>query len=180
MTSKIKFLNLISFCLVLFGLYQLGYTGETGKISGQIIAKDTGEPLAGANIVVEDMLLGSSTDLDGMYFILHLPPGKYTLTITYLGYAEMHIENVRVRSDYTTRVDVEMEVEALELGDEIVVVASRPVIQKDLTSSTQFMDIDELSQLPVTNSEEAIFLQTGVLFDALPMIGGLGGRCTIL
>jgi len=175
MTSKIKFLNLISFCLVLFGLYQLGYTGETGKISGQIVAKDSGEPLPGANIVVQDMLLGSSTDLDGMYFILHLPPGKYTLTITYLGYAETHIENVRVRSDYTTRVDVEMEVEALELGDEIVVVANRPVIQKDLTSSTQFMDIDELSQLPVTNSEEAIFLQTGVLFDALPMIGGLGG-----
>jgi len=175
MRGKNRFIIILSLCLILFGSFHIVIAGETGKVSGQITGKDTGEPLVGANIVVDGMQLGSSTDLDGIYFILHLPPGKYTLTVSYLGYANMHIENVMVRADYTTRVSAEMEAEALELDDDIVVVATRPVIQKDVTSSTQFMDIEELAQLPVTNSEEAIFLQTGVLFDALPMIGGLGG-----
>jgi len=168
--------TIFSVFLFIFSLapFRSGYAGETGKISGQITDKETGEPLAGVNVVIENRQLGASTDENGIYFVLQLPPGTYSLSLSYLGYRDVRVENVRVSADLTTRIDAVMETEVLELEENIVIVAERPVIQKDVTSSTQFVDIEELTQLPVTNAEDAIFLQTGVLFDGLPMMGGLG------
>jgi hypothetical protein len=149
--------------------------GVTGKIGGLITDKISGEALAGVNIVVEGMQLGSSTDEDGSYFILQLPPGKYNLVVSYLGYSDVRVENVTVMVDHTTQVSVKLQEKVLELEDAIVIVAERPVIQKDLTSSTQFVSAEELRQMPVRDVEEVVFLQTGVLSDGLPLLGGLGG-----
>ena len=43
--------------------------GTTGKIIGQITDSRSGEPLIGANVVLEGTSLGGSTDVDG--FLLH-------------------------------------------------------------------------------------------------------------
>ena len=47
------------------------FAGETGKISGYITDKSTGEPLIGANIIVEGTYLGAAADIDGYYFIIN-------------------------------------------------------------------------------------------------------------
>jgi outer membrane receptor protein involved in Fe transport len=149
--------------------------GVTGKISGVVTDKKTGEPLIGVNLTLEGTYLGTATDEDGTYFLLQVPPGKYVLVATYIGYANMRFTNLQVSVDLTTRVDIEMEEQAVELGEAIVVTAERPVIQKDITSSTQFVGLEELEQLPIRDAKEGLFLQTGVLFEPLPVVGGLGG-----
>ena len=67
-----KFLSsvVILVILLVFGL-NLGF-GQTGKIAGRVTDVDTGDPLVGANVVVEGLLLGASTDSDGFYFILNM------------------------------------------------------------------------------------------------------------
>jgi outer membrane receptor protein involved in Fe transport len=174
MNFKKVFLFKTIFFLVLLGIVNPPRAGVTGKISGVVTDINTGEPLVGVNISVEGTHLGASTDADGAYFILQVSPGRYTLLVSYIGYAEVRIENVKVSVDHTARVSVELEEKAIELGDEIVITAKRPVIQKDVTSSTQFVDLQELEQLPITDAREGIFLQTGVLFDGLPLTGGMG------
>lgn len=169
---KIDIRNILS---VLLLLSMSLMAGETGKIGGQITDKETGEPIVGANVVVEGMLLGASTDLEGAFFILQVPPGKYQLTITYLGYRDMELNNVTVMVDHTTRLDVEMEAAALELDEKIVVTAERPFIQKDVTSSTNFVAAETIEMMPVADLQEGVFQQAGVLFDGLPATGGLGG-----
>jgi len=46
-----------------------------GKISGLVTDAETGEPLIGCNVAVAGTTLGASTDLDGAFFVLNIPPG---------------------------------------------------------------------------------------------------------
>ncbi len=150
------------------------FAGVTGKIQGTVIDKKTREPLPGVNVIVQGTSLGAATDLNGEYFILQVPPGDYTLKASMIGYKEVLIKNVNVRVDYTTRIDIEIEETSVQLNQEVIVLAKRPIIQKDVTSSTQFVGIEELARLPVIDTKQAVFLQAGVFFDPIPVVGGLG------
>src|SRR3972149_3018371 len=72
------------------------WSGTTGKITGTVTDKKTGEPLPGANIVVLETTLGTTTDLDGRYTILEVPPGTYDVQISFVGYQKIKINEVRV------------------------------------------------------------------------------------
>ena len=53
------------------------FAGTTGKLSGIVTNKETGDPLIGANVMIEGTVLGAATDTEGNYFILQIPPGTY-------------------------------------------------------------------------------------------------------
>lgn len=172
--SKFTFSCKVVFLLIV--LYaQLVFAGVTGKITGVIIDKDTKLPLVGVNVVLQGTMMGASTDENGRYFILQVSPGVYTLTASMIGYKNISVRNVEVIIDHTTDIDIEMIPEVIDIGEEVVVVAKRPVIQKDITTSTQFVGIEEIAQLPVTDAKEGIMLQTGMIFIPIPVAGGLGG-----
>ena len=161
--------------LLVLLLLQTATAGEFGKVSGVVTDKRTHEQLIGANVVLVGTPLGASSDKSGEYFILRVPPGTYTLRASMLGYREVAIRNVHVSVDQTTRITIEMSEESVELRDEIVITAQRPVVQKDATSSTQYVDAEKIAELPVTDARAAIMLQTGVFLDPIPVMGGLGG-----
>jgi hypothetical protein len=148
---------------------------SSGKIVGTITDAESGETLPGANILVVGTSLGAAADIDGEYLILQAPPGEHSLRITMVGYATVLVENVKVNTGLTARVDMALQPAAIELGEEIVVTAERPVIQKDETSSVVYLDAIQLAQLPVTDATKALMIQSGLLFDPEPIIGGLGG-----
>jgi hypothetical protein len=61
-----------------------GGAANIRKVSGKIIDAN-GEPLIGANVLVQGTSTGTITDLDGNYSIM-IPKGATSLTISYLGY----------------------------------------------------------------------------------------------
>ena len=156
----------------LFSFY--AFAGVTGKIQGKVVDAKTKEPLPGVNVIIQGTSIGAATDLNGEYFILQVPPGNYTLKASMIGYKEVLIKNVDVRVDLTTHIDFEIAETSVQLNQEVIVVAKRPIIQKDVTSSIQFVGIDELARLPVIDTKQGVFLQAGVYFDPIPVVGGLG------
>ena len=46
----------LKFLIYFFSLFSLTQAGVTGKISGRIIDKESGEPLIGANIILQGAL----------------------------------------------------------------------------------------------------------------------------
>ena len=148
--------------------------GVTGKIQGMVIDKITGEKLPGVNVIIIGTAYGSATDKNGEYFILQVPPGEYTVKFSMIGYKDFIVQDVKVRAELTTRVDAQLEETTLDIGGEVVVIAERPVIQKDVTASVQFLGAEEIIRLPVTDAKEGLFVQAGVFFDPIPVVGGLG------
>ena len=92
-------------CLLIF-LILLTYhswllAGNTGKVAGSVIDKQTEQPLIAANVFVKDTYLGGVTNEKGKYFILQVPPGEYTVVVSYIGYHDVTMKNVEVFVDLT-------------------------------------------------------------------------------
>ncbi|NIT58133.1 MAG: TonB-dependent receptor, partial [Aliifodinibius sp.] len=152
------------------------FAGQTGKIMGIITDATSGEPLIGANIVVEGTTLGAASDVDGDYIILNVPPGIYTLTASMLSYQDMRVTKIRVSIDQSTRVDFKLNPMAIELGEVVTVEAERPLIQKDLTSTESSVGADEIQTMPVENLQDILELQAGVIVDNRGEFHIRGGR----
>ncbi len=164
--------------LLLFFISHPLYSGTTGKIFGTVTDKNTGEPLIGVNIIVKDQLLGASSDANGEYYILNIPPGKYDLEISYIGYNTVNIKNVEVQSDQTTIVDIKLSEQVMESDEDIVVIAERPMIQKDLTASKNIATAEEIKALPVETYAGIMLTQAGVTQGADGALHIRGGRST--
>lgn len=144
---------------------ELASRGVTGKITGVVVDANTKEPLPGVNVIVEGTNLGAATNLDGRYTILNVKPGTYRLRASFIGYQVAIVENVKVSIDLTTTVDFELNQTVLELGEEVVIVATRPIVQKDLTSSEAHVSAEQIANLPVQEFSEVLNLQAGITTD---------------
>jgi outer membrane receptor protein involved in Fe transport len=138
--------------------------GTTGKISGIITDQDTDDKLIGVNVVIRESHLGAASDADGFYFIPNIPPGNYSITASMIGYTTITISNVIVNIDKTTTIHFKMQPTVLE-GQAIEIVAERPVVQKDNTSTIQFVDAEDLKIMPVNNFERLVSLSAGATTD---------------
>ncbi len=154
------FFSLICILLSLIG--PLIYAGTTGKIAGKIIDKSTGEALIGANILIIGSTIGASSDIDGNYFILNIPPGEYQVKASMIGYSSFTIQKVRVSVDQTTKIDFELSPESIELAD-VLVTAEKPLVRKDLTSTEANINGDDISMLPLEDVSAVVNLQAGVV-----------------
>ncbi len=167
----------IILCILLAGLFMFASAATTGKISGRVIDVDTKEPLAGANVLVAGTTLGAAADADGYFTILNVTPGTYTVTAIYVGYAKLVQNDIIVKIDLNTKVDFLMSVEAYK-GEEVVVVAKRPIVRTDISSSQTNISKDEIKEMPVKSISEAVSLQAGV--DGLSIRGGDTDEMTYL
>ncbi|HKB87733.1 MAG TPA: TonB-dependent receptor [Ignavibacteriaceae bacterium] len=138
------------------------FAGTTGKISGKIIDKSTGETLIGANVIIMGTSMGSSSDIDGNYFILNIPPGEYQVKASMIGYTSVTFEHVRVSVDQTTKIDFELNSQSIEL-ENVVVTAEKPIVRKDLTSTEQTISGEDISMLPLEDVSSVVNLQAGVI-----------------
>ena len=152
-------------CLILLLGTSLLLAGNTGKIAGVITDAANRQPLIGTNVQIQGTALGAATDMKGQYSILNIPPGIYTLKITMMGYKTLVIENVRVSIDLTTAIIRTLEPTVLDAAETVTVVAERPMVQADMTSSLSTVGADEIEKLPVQSMADVLELQAGVIRD---------------
>ncbi len=64
------------FAILVIGLLLPGMLwAQTGKIRGTVVDESTGEPIIGANVVLQGTSRGAATDLDGFFVVLAIQPG---------------------------------------------------------------------------------------------------------
>jgi len=161
--------------LFLLLIQNLLFAGVTGKISGVVTDKQTGEPLPGANVIVEGTQRGAAADINGNYLIIHIPPGTYNLRVQMIGYAPSIIKGVRVYTDRTTKINCQLSATVIE-GQEVTVVAGREPVEFDRTNTASYVSQEEIEILPVSNLSEVIQMQAGVVADAGGALHFRGGR----
>ena len=161
--SMLKKLMLLVLCL---GWISFSFAATTGKIAGVVKDADTGEGLPGANVVIEGTSMGASTDINGNYFIINVPPGTYTLRTTFIGYTTEVVKDVVVRIDRTTTVNVSLKPKVIEAGGEVVVTAQREVVRQDVSFTQTNLDVKTIESVPATfRLDDALTSQVGVSQD---------------
>ena len=128
-------------------------------ITGKVVNANTGEPLQGANVLIEQTPLGGATDENGLFSIRNLPIGNYTISASVIGYEIqkllIHAEskNITINFSLTSRT--------LE-GENIIVSASRAITGK---TPIAFSNIDSR-----TLSEKYSTQELPLLLDEVPSL----------
>jgi iron complex outermembrane receptor protein len=111
------------------------------SIRGSIKNSDTMEELIGANIILVGTGRGSTSDLDGKFEIKNIPPGKYTLRASFLGFESFTID---LSVPLTEELAISLDPSSL-LTEEFMVYATRA---SDRTPTTfKMVDKSDIAKL---------------------------------
>lgn len=158
---KLKVMLCVVIALCAFG--DAAIASVVGQITGRITDAETRQPVVGASVAVKGTAMGDVADDDGVYTILNVPVGTYTLVITAVGYATVEIENVQVSADLASYHDMEMQQQAADIGEVIRVTAVAPLVTKDKTTTVNVIKRDELLALPTRGFEQVVGIQNSVV-----------------
>ena len=132
--------------LICFIAFALSVNAQPRKVTGQIL-DESGQPIIGATIRLQDSPTGTITDIDG-HFSLDVPEGK-KVVVSYIGY----IKQTFVPKSNTLNIVLQEDNQKL---DEVVVVGYGSMKQKNITGSVSTISAEELEDLPVSNLSEAL------------------------
>ena len=164
------------FLSIFFLSQQFILAGTTGRLAGRITDAVSGEPLPFVNVVIMGTTLGAASDIDGYYSIINIPPGNYDVKASAIGYSSITYQDVKISIDLTTTIDFQLAEASVELEDEVVVVATKPLVRMDQTSTTSIIGDDVISKLPVEGIGDVLKLQAGVVVSSSGDIHIRGGR----
>ncbi len=139
---------------------------QQGALQGKVIDKDTKEPIPFANIVLENkgsQVGGATSDFDGNYQIKPIPPGKYDLKATFVGYQTQLVQGITIGADKIRFYDVELASTSETLETVEIVDYKIPLINKDETASGASITAEEISKMP-NRSANAVATTVGGVF----------------
>ena len=168
--------NLLSSLLLsVVGIITANFTAsaQNGIIRGFVYEKESGEPALYTNVYLYKTTYGATTDQNGFFTISQIPPGSYTLMVTYIGFDTLSFPVTINKNDlvskklYLTRSTFELM--------EVSVSASKQ--NKTTQTQTSIIKITpkEITQIPTIGGQPdlAQYLQVlpGVIFS-----GDQGGQ----
>lgn len=150
--AMVKYLLIIS---VLFSGVTFGQK-NTQNIRGIVTDKLSQTPLTGVSVQITALNKGANTDSLGRYTISNIPPDRYQVDISYLGYKNITIPNVVVTSGKEVILDIAME-ETFDQLKEIVIKASNKggTINKLASVSARTFSMEEVNRYAGGRSDPA-------------------------
>jgi hypothetical protein len=137
-------------------------TGTVRDASGGVLPGVTVEAASPALI---EKVRTAVTDSAGVYRIVNLDPGGYSLTFSLEGFSQVKRENIELRGSGTLTIPIEMRVG--NLTETIIVTGESPVVDVQSTRREAVIDGDVISVLPGTRS-------TGSLITMVPGVETFG------
>lgn len=154
--------KILQFILLLIVSTPILIYSQTGKVVGKVTDLESGDALIGANVLINGTNLGAATDVNGDFVILNIPPGTYTLVARYIGFREVRFENIRVSVNLTTEVNFQLPSETYQT-ETVVVVAPKPLINKNITNQTSIVNQEDIKNLPIRGVNAIVGTQAGVV-----------------
>jgi iron complex outermembrane receptor protein len=172
--------------LIFFLIFFLGVisviSAASVRISGRITDAGTGKALAGANIVLEGTVWGTSTGSDGQ-FTLTCPAGSYRLIVRYIGY-RVYVQSLEIREEMP-RVEISLNEAPIELSEVVVTATRTPAPVNDIPANVTVLSSEQLKERGGLTLDDALAAEPGVdvqraggLFTMSPnvVLRGTGGN----
>ncbi len=133
------------------------------RISGTITASGTGEPVAEANLLIEELTLRTRSELDGRYQIVIEKPGTYRLHVSHVSFETRTLDITLGNSDTTVNFTL---LPRTYIYDEVVVTGTRtPYLLKDVPVTTEVIRTEDAIQTGATTVDQALNAAVGVNID---------------
>ncbi len=165
MTKKI-FTVIISTLFFLQFFNSSVYAKPTGGLKGTVIDNQTKQPLPFANVFIKGTGLGSAADNSGNYVINNIPPGEYTVQVTFVGYKQKKAE-ITIKENHILIYNFSLNPVAVK-GKEVVVTAQAEGQTKAINQQLNAASIQnvvsaaKIQTLPDANAAESVGRLPGV------------------
>jgi hypothetical protein len=168
-----RFIVLLTLALILPSAMLLA---QDAMVRGFVYEAATGEPVMFSNVYFENSTYGSSSDVNGYFTISRIPPGRYTLLVTYLGFDTLRLElDLKAGDVLNKRLNLVQSSVSLET---VNVTAERMEAVSETRTSVVNLTPRTINRLPAVGgqSDLAQYLQVlpGVVFT-----GDQGGQLYI-
>lgn len=97
---------------------------QAGIVRGTVYDKTTKEPLIGATVRIQSSQTGTSTDIDGHYY-LNIRNGVHSIMVSYIGYADTTVVANIGPSEEVTVLDIPLSPDATSLSEVTVTAVAR-------------------------------------------------------
>ena len=149
MTARRAFLGVATVVSLVLPVLAYGQTSQSA-LAG-VVRDTTGAVLPGVTVEAASPALiekvrAVTTDSSGVYRIVDLRPGVYSITFTLPGFNTVRIANFELRADFTATVNAEMNVG--ELAETISVTGEAPLVDVQSTTRSAVYDQEVLENLP--------------------------------
>lgn len=128
------------------------------KVAGVVLDNDSGEPVYMATVIVKELDLWTSTDMDGSFELKDIPAGKFTIEFSLLGY-ETYTKVFDIKKDITS-LEIKLMITNLMLNEVVVVakeggeITSASNISKQTIEHIQPSSLKDVMQLLPGNVTE--------------------------
>lgn len=145
------FLKYVCVAVLAFGLATSGFAQTdvtTSRISGTV-RDSNGDPIPGVTVEARNeetgLTVSDVTKADGMYRLLNLPTGRYTLTASLSGMGTVSRPGTRLVLGSTPSVDFTL---TAAVAETITVTAAAPIVEVTNTASATIIDAEQLAGMP--------------------------------
>lgn len=129
-------------------LFPVMLIAQTGRIEGKV-TDEKGAAVPAANVLIEGTFMGSAANAQGVYSIRNVPPGRYSLRISAIGYRPKTVE-VTVSAERAVTVDASLAADILNFEEVIITGVQNPKTKLESSVAVTTMnarDIEERAPL---------------------------------
>jgi len=168
------------FVLLGLALGQDASAQALGTIAGS--AKETsGAVVPGVTVTVASPALiekvrSATTDGSGLYRIVNLPPGTYTVTFTLTGFGTWRREGVEVSPGFTANIDGELRLGNIQ--ETVTVTSESPTVDVQSAAQRRAVTAQEFKELPSGGSWIQMAALTSAVRASNQDVGGILGDQT--
>lgn len=148
MVEKIARLFALLFIVVSFAAH-----GQTGRVTGTVTDRATGETLPGASVVVDGTTIGTVTNMDGR-FEFSAPAGTIVLVASFVGY-DPAVREITLPEDGTLNVDFDLFADITML-EEFIVIGYGVQRREDATGSVAVVGERDFNRGNITSPSELL------------------------
>src|SRR5262249_28194119 len=130
---------------------QATITGTVKDTSGAVLP---GATVEAASPVLIEKVKSATTDSAGLYRIVDLRPGSYTLTVSLPGFASIVRDGIEVTGSATFTIPFELKVGAVQ--ETVTVTGASPVVDVQNTRRETVINSSSIETLPATRAYGSI------------------------
>ncbi len=119
--QAVKYIIISTLTILLFSSNSSAQT-LTQTVKGTVIDVDSEITIIGATIILlgSDPIIGTTTNMDGMFKLTSIPIGRHSFKISFMGYEDVYLKEIAIESGREVVLNIQMKENTFELGAVVI------------------------------------------------------------